>query len=76
MRVHAQVQRPADSLGIAIVANSLADGQDVGLVEGALGGTAAVAGRTEGMPVRACRRGDEVPRLILRCRWLNFDSGR
>ena len=48
MRVRAQEQRPGDARARAVLADRLRDGQDVGLVERAVLGGAAVAAGSEG----------------------------
>ena len=51
MRVGAQEQRPGDAGARAVFADRLRDGQDVGLVERAVLGGAAVAAGAEGDPL-------------------------
>ena len=44
MRIHADKKRAVDALAAAVIADGLADGQDMLLVEGVLEGRSAVAG--------------------------------
>ena len=52
VRVDAEEERPVDPPALAVIANGLADGEDMPFVEGALESAAAVPGGAEGNALR------------------------